>query len=332
MEFFNNHKTLFGAALGLFILLTVYIGIYPALKNQQISEPVNRQAPKFTQEERAGKAVYVEEGCVACHTQQVRNVEMDNVFGKRPSVPADFAFNTRTDAWRNTANLMGTQRTGPDLSNIGARQPSKEWHLLHLYQPRAAVPESVMPAYPWLFIEKDYLEKGDVEIKIPEKYLPNKNKKIVAGPKALYLVAYLNSLKQRDYNEEVIVPPFLYKQTKKPSGNASAGKEDLPNGQELFATNCASCHQASGEGLPGAFPALKGSTVVNGGDLELIVTIIMKGYDPRPEYATMPPVGTNENLTAEQVAAIINFEKSSWGNNAKKVTADEVQTIMDKIK
>jgi len=58
----------------------------------------------------------------------------------------------------------------------------------------------------------------------------------------------------------------------------------------------------------------------------------MKGYDPRPEYAAMPAVGTNALLTPEQVAALINHERSSWGNSAEPVTAEQVKAIMDKIK
>lgn len=330
MIFFNDHRILFGSALFLFVFLTLYIAILPAMDNQRINKPLPRQSKVLTKEEKAGKMVFIENGCVACHTQQVRNVEMDNVFGKRPSIPADFAINTRTDFWRNTANLMGTERTGPDLTNIGERQPSAEWHLIHLYQPRAAVEESIMPAYPWLFIERDYLQPGDVEVKVPEKFIKNKSKKIVAGPKALLLVAFLKSLKQTDYTDQSVVPAFLYKQ-KKAEGTAKGG-ENLPDGGALFTANCASCHQANGEGVPGAFPPLKGSPVVTGGDLELYVTIIMKGYDPRPEFATMPAVGTNANFTPEDVTAIMNHERTSWGNNAKKVTVEEVKTIMDKIK
>ena len=328
MFIFNNHKILFGAAFLLFIGLTLYIAIIPALDNQQINNPLPRGSKILTADEKAGKMVYIENGCVACHTQQVRNVEMDNVFGSRPSVAADFAINRRTDFWRNTANLMGTQRTGPDLTSIGERQPSIDWHLIHLYQPRAAVAESIMPAYPWLFQEKTYLEKGDVEVKIPEKFLPDKSKKIVATRKGLQLVTYLLSLKQSDFTDQE-VPLFLYKQKAKESGGTN--NTNLPDGAQLYTTHCAACHQGSGEGVPGAFPPLKGSPIVGGGDLELYVTIIMKGYDPRPEFAAMPAVGTNANLSPEDVTAIINHERVSWGNNAKEVTVDEVKILMDKI-
>lgn len=58
----------------------------------------------------------------------------------------------------------------------------------------------------------------------------------------------------------------------------------------------------------------------------------MQGYDLRPEFVAMPAVGTNNNLTAEAVTEIINHEKTSWGNNAKKVMVEEVKKIMDFIK
>lgn len=58
----------------------------------------------------------------------------------------------------------------------------------------------------------------------------------------------------------------------------------------------------------------------------------MQGYDPRPEYATMNAVGTDNNLTAEEVTAIINHERTSWGNNAKKVTIEQVKDIIEKLK
>ena len=58
----------------------------------------------------------------------------------------------------------------------------------------------------------------------------------------------------------------------------------------------------------------------------------MLGYDARPEYAVMNAVGTDNNLTPEEVTAIINHEKTSWGNDAKPVTVEEVKKIMDFIK
>ena len=173
MEFYSNHKLLFWSALVFFLFLTLQIAILPAIQNQQVYQPLPDAKP-LTKADQAGKDLYVANGCFACHTQQVRGIDQDKPFGSRPNIPADYAMNQRMDVWRNTANLLGSERTGPDLTNIGERQPSVDWQLLHLYQPRAVVEQSVMPAYQWLFKEKDYLEKGDIEVKVPEKFLQNK--------------------------------------------------------------------------------------------------------------------------------------------------------------
>ncbi len=329
MEFFNNHKKLFTSALAFFLCLTLIICIFPALNNQRIYKPLPGSKPLSESEER-GKSIYIREGCVACHTQQVRNVDMDQVFGDRASLAVDYARNKRLNLFQNTATLMGTERTGPDLTNIGLRQSSDAWQYSHLYNPRAVVPESVMPSYKWLFIIKDQLGPNDVEVSVPDQFKVGIKGKIVASADAKDLVAYLLSLKQVELPKSVAPRPFLYKKEKKETAASSGG--NLPDGAELFTANCASCHQANGEGLAGAFPPLKGSPIVLGNDLELYVMIIMNGYDPRPEYAAMPAVGTNASFSPEEVAAIINHERTSWGNTAKEVTADEVKTIMDKIK
>ena len=330
MEFFDNHKKLFRTALGLFVGLTIVVAIMPAINNQDNNEPLPGYEP-LSQEAYLGKKSFIANGCVACHTQQVRNVDMDNIWGSRPGIPADYAGISRTDFWRNTATLMGTERTGPDLTNIGSRQPSLAWNLLHLYQPRAVVEKSIMPAYPWLFEVKNELGEKDVEVVVPDAYRKGISGRIVATQEALQLVAYLQSLKQTPLPDGKLPMEFLYKKKEIPvvvNGNNA----NLPDGKLLYTNNCMSCHQANGEGLKGAFPSLKGSPIVLGDDLELLVNIIMLGYDARPEYAVMNAVGLDNNLTPEEVTAIINHEKTSWGNNAKTVTPEEVKKIMDFIK
>ena len=330
MEFFDNHKKLFRTALGLFVGLTIIVAIMPAINNQENNAPLPGYEP-LSQEAYLGKKSFIANGCVACHTQQVRNVDMDNVWGGRPGIPADYAGISRTDFWTNTATLMGTERTGPDLTNIGSRQPSLAWNLLHLYQPRAVVEKSIMPAYPWLFEVKNELGEKDVEVVVPDAYRKGISGRIVATQEALQLVAYLQSLKQTPLPDGKLPMEFLYKKKEIPvivNGNNA----NLPDGKLLYTNNCMSCHQANGEGLKGAFPSLKGSPIVLGDDLELLVNIIMLGYDARPEYAVMNAVGTDNNLTPEEVTAIINHEKTSWGNNAKTVTPEEVKKIMDFIK
>lgn len=333
MEFFDNHKKLFGAATLLFLLLTAFVAIIPALNNERNNAPLPG-APQMSEDAIAGKALYVSNGCVACHTQQVRNVDMDKVWGERPGIPADYADIHRTDFWRNTATLMGTERTGPDLTSIGTRQPSKEWHLVHLYNPRIVVKQSMMPAYPWLFEFKKEPQENDVVISVPEEYQRGRGT-LVARKEALQLVAYLQSLKQTKLPDGKPAPGFLYKRpavVAAVAGQAAAPPQDDALGKELYATHCQACHQANGEGLAGAFPPLKGSPIVLDSDPTLMVQIIMQGYDGREGFAAMPAVGTNTNLKPEEIAAIMNHERTSWGNKASTVTADEVKKWMDTIK
>jgi cytochrome c oxidase cbb3-type subunit 2 len=329
MNFFDNHKKLFRTAFLLFAGLTVMVAILPAINNQENNAPLPDAIP-LTPDAIAGKNSFIANGCVACHTQQVRNIDMDKMWGSRPSIAADYAANTRTDFWRNTATLMGTERTGPDLTNVGSRQPSLAWNLLHLYQPRTVVAESVMPAYPWLFTVKNEIGKDEIEVIVPDNFRKGITGKIIATKEALQLVAYLQSLKQTPLPDGSPSPDFLYKKEEKIA--LSDNEINLPDGALLYTNNCQSCHQANGEGLKGAFPPLKGSPVVNGDDLELFVTIIMKGYDARPEYAVMNAVGADNNLTPEEVTAIINHEKTSWGNQAKTVSVEEVKKITEFIK
>jgi cytochrome c oxidase cbb3-type subunit 2 len=328
MEFFDNHKKLYGTALGLFLLLTLLVAILPAIRNQQNNAPLP-DAPVLSEDAEKGKAVFIANGCVVCHTQQVRNVEIDKIWGERPGIAADYADNHRIDLWRNTATLMGTERTGPDLTNIGSRQPSADWHLVHLFNPRTVMEHSIMPSYAWLFTIKETADKGDVVVNVPAQFLEMPGQKVVATKEALQLVAYLQSLKQVKLPDGS-KPLFLYKQEKP----IAAADNTALNGAELYANNCQSCHQPNGEGLKGAFPSLKGSKIVLDDNPELMVDIIMNGYTGRMDegFGAMPAIGTNNNLSAEEVAAIMNHERSSWGNNSRKVTVDEIKTMIEKVK
>jgi cytochrome c oxidase cbb3-type subunit II len=328
MNIFNNHKRLYITAGLLFTLLTYLVVIMPAFQNQYNNLPLPGSVP-LSGDAKAGKLIYIAEGCVGCHSQQVRNIEMDRVFGKRPGMAADYANIGRTSIWQNTATLMGTERTGPDLTDVGNRQPSIDWNLMHLYQPRSVVSQSIMPSYKWLFEIKAVPLKTDIIVNIPAQFLNGEPGKLVATKKALQLVAYIRSLKQTPLPDGTKPPEFLYKKTPTVSGAKNGAAVD---GKTLYTTNCASCHQANGEGLKGAFPPLKGSPIVNGEDLELYVDIIMNGYNARDEFGEMAAIGTNLNFTEYDIAAIINYERNSWGNKAKEVSPEETKKIMDFIK
>lgn len=314
-------------SLTVFAGLSVLVAVIPAYQMQE-TQPLPAMQP-MTEAQTRGLDLYISEGCVACHTQQVRNIEMDKVWGGRPSVPSDYYYSKkRMDVWRQSPSLLGSERTGPDLTNVGKRQAGQEWHLLHLYNPRIVVKESVMPAYPWLFSEKSekQLSEKDVVVPVPAAFLKPGAKKIVASREALALVEYLVSLKQADIGGEPangFIPSV-----KKPAAEGS-GTAGLPDGAALYSNTCAACHQADGKGLPGAFPPLAGSAIVNDADPGQLIRIILQGYDARPEYGVMAPFA--DVLGDEEIAAIATHERSSWGNQAPAVTAEEVKKIREYI-
>lgn len=311
-----------------YLILSLFVSIIPATQMQKVS-PIPNQI-NLTQNERNGLEIYVSENCMACHTQQVRNIEMDKTWGNRPSIPSDYVFSKqRIDIWRQSPSLLGSERTGPDLTSIGERQASDEWHLLHLYNPRLVVKESIMPSYKWLFKELDSTKVSpkDIVINVPINELKNKKNKVIATRKALDLVSYLKSLKQTKLPDENTVT-FIPAQSK--SNSRPIDTTDNLVGSKLFNTNCATCHQQDGQGIPGAFPPLAGSPIVNDKNHEIMVSIILMGYDARPEFAAMPPQA--DLLTDEEIAAIVNYERTSWGNKALTITAEDVKSIRDSLK
>jgi cytochrome c oxidase cbb3-type subunit 2 len=190
-----------------------------------------------------------------------------------------------------------------------------------------------MPAYPWMFTLKKEPAQGDVIVNVPVEYLNGKQGKVVANKEALYLVAYLQALKQVKLPDGSMPAEFLYKKEKEEKESGSTETKEL-NGAALYTANCQSCHQENGEGLKGAFPPLKGSKIVLDDNPEIMIDIIMNGYNGRAAegFGVMPPVGTMNNLNAEEITAIINHEKTSWGNHAKQITSEEVSKIVEFIK
>jgi len=329
-NFHKNHRNLVNTAFLVFLGLSILVAVVPAYQIQE-TEPLPMMR-EMTPTERQGLSIYVKENCVSCHTQQVRNIEMDNVWGERPSMASDYYYSKqRLDTWRQSPSLLGSERTGPDLTNVGKRQPGREWHLLHMYNPRIVVKESIMPAYPWLFDEKYESEVAadDVIVPVPEQYLRTAGKIVVARPELLDLIAYLQSLKQPDLAD---LPPIEFipaAERKRAEGTADGTNAGLPDGSVLYANVCGACHQSDGTGLAGAFPPLAGSDIVNDTDPEMLIRIILQGYDARAEYGVM--VGFADLLTDEEVAAIATHERSSWGNQASPVTVEQVQEVREFI-
>jgi cytochrome c oxidase cbb3-type subunit 2 len=143
----------------------------------------------YSDQQLIGRQSYIANGCIYCHSQQPRDIAQapDSLRGwGRASVAADYAY--------DTPHLLGTMRTGPDLLNIGARQPSRDWHLGHLYAPRAYTPGSIMPAYPYLFEVRQGAAKPDeVVVNLPPAFA-KPGQVVIAKPEARALVDYLISL------------------------------------------------------------------------------------------------------------------------------------------
>ncbi len=309
--------------------LALVMGVFPGITLSQT--PPGPGVKPLTALEAEGRDVYVANGCSYCHTQQVRPLAQDKVFG-RPSAPGDFAY--------QTPELLGSERTGPDLSNIGARQPSAVWQYIHLYNPRAVVPASIMPSFDWMFDVVDKAPAGVSPVPLPKAYAPAHGV-VIPKHEAQALLAYLLSLKQPplptsetagDMTHPAAAPaPAASKQSaaagKEASAPAVAATQGSAKGKQLFSANCSACHQDTGEGLPGAFPALKGNAAVNDANPSTHIHAVLFGLEGATvggvKYeSAMPEFGSA--LSDADIADIINYERSSWGNHGKPVTAQEV--------
>ena len=126
------------------ILLVVAVGglveIVPLFFQKSTTEAVQGLKP-YTALQLAGRDIYVREGCYNCHSQMIRPFRAETLRYGHYSVAGEFVYD-HPFQW-------GSKRTGPDLHRVGGKY-SDEWHRIHLNNPRDVVPESNMPAYPWL--------------------------------------------------------------------------------------------------------------------------------------------------------------------------------------
>lgn len=170
----------------------------------------------YTEIQERGRRVYASNGCIYCHSQQVRDPAFTNDVERgwgRPSYPSDYLYDSPV--------FLGTMRTGPDLINVGVRLPDRNWHLVHLYQPRSLVAWSIMPSFPFLFEAKDRPDREDEILKVPDPWRPE-GKVIVVTEDAKALVAYLLSLKRN------FPPPELKLEGERLKGPETGGSEPEP--------------------------------------------------------------------------------------------------------
>ena len=230
------------AGFGCFLFSFVVLAVWP---NQTLDAEIASSRPpglpQLSESELHGRAIYGREGCLNCHSQLVRTTANDVLrFG-----PPSQAWETE----KEFPQLWGTRRIGPDLAReSGQRTP--DWHLTHLWNPRWVVPESNMPAHPWLF----------------------DGSPLRPTQEALDLVAYLDSLgrdarlagtlegspaRKMDPSEEERMGIFCDCAIPRTAGPAVLLSTAMPSaelarfelrGAALFARHCGGCHGTGGKG------------------------------------------------------------------------------------
>ena len=141
-----NHDTIERNVGWMIVLIVIAISfgglvqIVPLFYQKSTTEPVKGLKP-YTALQLTGRDVYIREGCYNCHSQMVRPFRAETERYGPYSVAGEYVYD-HPFQW-------GSKRTGPDLQRVGGRY-SDDWHRAHLQNPRSVVPESNMPAYPWL--------------------------------------------------------------------------------------------------------------------------------------------------------------------------------------
>ncbi|MGB7184880.1 MAG: cytochrome-c oxidase, cbb3-type subunit II [Burkholderiaceae bacterium] len=128
--------------IGIVVVISIggLVEIVPLFFQKSMTEPVPGLKP-YSALQLSGRDVYIREGCYNCHSQMIRPFRAETERYGRYSVAGEYVYD-RPFQW-------GSKRTGPDLHRVGGRY-NDEWHRVHLMNPRDLVPESNMPAYPWL--------------------------------------------------------------------------------------------------------------------------------------------------------------------------------------
>lgn len=136
------------ALMVMLIVIVISVGglveIVPLFYQKSTTEPIEGLRP-YNALQLTGRDIYVREGCYNCHSQMIRPFRAETERYGAYSVAGEFVYD-RPFQW-------GSKRTGPDLHRVGGRY-SDEWHQVHLTNPRDVVPESNMPAYPWLNVNR----------------------------------------------------------------------------------------------------------------------------------------------------------------------------------
>ena len=179
-----------------FTLLVVSVGLLieavPLFFSKAVTQPIEGVKP-YNALQVAGRDIYVREGCYNCHSQMIRPFRAETERYGHYSIAGESVYD-HPFQW-------GSKRTGPDLARVGGRY-SDEWHRIHLLNPRDVVPESNMPAFPWLARNEVDAEATVAHMKALRKVgTPYSDEEIEKAPEALAnkseldaVIAYLQGL------------------------------------------------------------------------------------------------------------------------------------------
>lgn len=194
---------IFNGILGVFALSFAVLAMGPAIQLNGLQPKVDEDLGDIypidvSGIQAQGRAVYVSQGCVACHTEQVRGLsdgaDIQRGWGERQTVARDYIYEKPV--------VLGYMRFGPDLANIGTRtdpdNPDKysaAWHYMHLYAPQVTSPGTNMPSYKFLFLKRKIAGEVDADaLKLTGDLAPPPGYEIVPSAQAKQLVAYLTNL------------------------------------------------------------------------------------------------------------------------------------------
>ena len=194
----STHEPIEKSVPLLIILIIVAISfgtlveLMPLIFSKKLAEPVAGLEP-YSALELEGRDIYIREGCNTCHSQMIRPLRAETERYGHYSVAGEFVY--------DRPFLWGSKRTGPDLARVGGRY-SDDWHRAHMYNPRDVVPESNMPAYPWLFANELTGEKTGKKMKTLRSLGVPYTEDDIAGAQAAVagkkeidaLIAYLQQL------------------------------------------------------------------------------------------------------------------------------------------
>jgi cytochrome c oxidase cbb3-type subunit I/II len=289
----------------------------------------------YTPLELEGRDVYIAEGCNACHSQMIRpfrsEVERYGDYSKAGEFVYDHPF------------LWGSKRTGPDLHRIGGKYPDS-WHALHMKDPQATSPGSIMPAYPWLLDEDVDASQTGAKVAamrtlgVPYDQgaparavadmqtqaagivgrLSDSGMEVRAESQMVALIAYLQRLGTDIKTDEAYMEQYEAMMTKVQTGPGYEGarllveQSDIDTGREIFDGQrnlCYTCHRNDLGGQVG--PNLTDEHWMHGCTVAEIMMNIKTGFPQKG----MLPYGNGKPLTEQELQQVASYILSLQGSN-----------------